>query len=214
MASDNATFVFDLDETLGEIIFAYLSSSPSDSSSSYFFGRPILANIAPIAPLLKEHVETVKNQDPTLLDSVLHTERMEAISDLKANGYKVGIYTDNHGPVADLLVSAIEERTGYKFDWVKTGNAAAGQTRQKNLFEIEELFYNGQPTRFIMYDDRPTELITCDSERHTVKHMSPRFNKHYDATQWAEKANIVMTSALLEKCDAYYAAEQKRWNAE
>lgn len=194
----------------------YLSFSPSDSSSSsYFFGRPIsLVNVAPIAPLLSEHAETVRKQDPALLDSVLHAQRIEAIRDLKAKGFKVGIYTDNHGPVADLLVNAIEKRSGYKFDWVKFGDAAAGQTRQKNLFEIEELFYNGQPTRFFMYDDRPATLITSDSERHTVKRLSPRFNDHYDATQWAEKANIVMTSALLEKCEKYYAAEQERWSKE
>ena len=194
----------------------YLSSSPSDSSSSYFFGRPIsLVNVAPIAPLLKEHAETVRNQDPRLLDSVIHAKRVEHIISLKENGYEVGIYTDNHPPVANLLISAIEERMqGHKFNWVKTGDAAAGQTRQKNLYEIEELFYNGQPTRFFMYDDRPTDLITCDSERHTVKHVSPRFNDHYDATQWAEKTNIVMTSALLDKCEKYYAAEQERWSKE
>lgn len=173
-----------------------------------------LVNVAPIFPLLEQEAQKVRELDPTLLDSVVNSDRVNHIKSLKESGYDVGLYTDNYGPGLDVLVDAIEKRTGYKFDWVKSGNASAGQTRQKNLYDIEELFYGGTATRIIMYDDRPSHLITADSERHTVKHMSPRFNTHYDATQWAENAGLVMTSSMLEKCDKYYAAEQKRWSAE
>jgi len=170
--------------------------------------------VAPIAPLLKEYASEVSERDPKLLDSVIHAERVAILKDLKQKGYKVGLYTDNHGPVASLLISAIEYRMQSKFDWVKTGSAEAGEAKQKNLFDIEELFNNGEPCRIVMYDDRPKEQITHDSERHIVKRMSPRFNTHYDATTWAENAGLLMTSKLLDECEQYYAAEQQRWNAE
>ncbi len=164
--------------------------------------------------MLKEYASEIETKDPHLLDSICHDERVELIRELKNAGHSVAIYTDNHGQLANLLISAVEKRAGVRFNWVKTGDAKPGETKMKNLYEIEELFCNGEPTRIIMYDDRPKDLIKFNEDRHRVMRVSPRFRKHTDPVLFAEHAGITLTSELLDKCNQYYEQEQKRWASE
>lgn len=162
-------------------------------------------------PILTEHSAQIS---PEVLDSVICPYRVQCLYDLKHKyKYKVALYSDNFGPGFDLIVNALQKRIRAQFDWVQSGNALPGQPRQKNLFDMEELHFNGKPQTIFMYDDRPENMITHDVSRHMVRRVS-RFKQDINPVAFAEQAGITLSSELYRQCVQYYAYEQARWQRE
>ena len=162
-------------------------------------------------PILTQH----NTQIPLcVLDSVICGPRAQCLYDLKHKyKFKVALYSDNFGPGFDRLVEAIEKRMGAAFDWVQSGDARAGEARQKNLFDMEEMHHGGTPQTVFMYDDRPPAMITHDPWRHILRRVT-RFKIDTNPIEFAQKAGITLSSDLHAECVQYYEQEQKRWQEE
>jgi hypothetical protein len=167
-----------------------------------------LVHTTPVLQLLRDAACGEDGKHAALLAAgCINVPAVKAVAALKAEGYRVGLYTDadTSDSAVDSIINCVQLIGGFEFNWKEGGNSEG-----KSLLHIREKWCAGND-HIIMFDDRPLGAIdtSLNTEHVRVHPFVPRLT--LSVRQFAERVCGEFTPRMYYAALRFWANDQRRY---